>query len=263
VQVPIEPIPNLATGVNDRAYTTGYTLRKGGTFDKSLPGNGTGYTAAICFRATEALLNYMEAQYMLTKSLGAGKIREYWTIIRERAGFTGSGLDPEVTIAATEIAKEQLDWGAYTAGQLLTDPVLYNIRRERRCELMAEGMRWMDLIRWRSLDQLIANPYQVEGFHLWNTPMEDWYDFSEEDYNGSASATVSSPELGEYLRPYQKNMTSGNLFRNGYTWALAQYLQPIPVRQFLLTASDHASVELSPLYQNPYWPAVADQPAIQ
>ncbi len=52
------------------------------------------------------------------------------------------------------------------------DPTLYSIRRERRTELMAEGLRWMDLIRWRSLDQLMKQPYQLEGFHLWNTPME-------------------------------------------------------------------------------------------
>lgn len=58
-------------------------------------------------------------------------------------------------------------------------------------------------------------------------------------------------------------MTSGNLYRGDYTWAMAQYLEPLPIQQFLLTAEDHASVETSPLYQNPYWPTIADQPAIQ
>ena len=28
---------------------------------------------------------------------------------------------------------------AYSGGTILSDPVLYNIRRERRCEFMAEG----------------------------------------------------------------------------------------------------------------------------
>lgn len=33
---------------------------------------------------------------------------------------------------------------------------------------MAEGLRWMDLIRWRSLEQMCKEPYHVEGFRLWD-----------------------------------------------------------------------------------------------
>lgn len=256
-----EPIPDIANGASDRVYITGYALRKGGTFDKALAGNWKGYTAAIVFRATEALLNYMEAEYMLTRQIGAGRILEYWKIIREKAGFTGMAVDPNIMIAATEMEMEKKDWGAYTAGQLLSDPILYNIRRERRCELMAEGLRWMDLIRWRSLDQLTTTSYHIEGFHLWNTPMQEWYNFKESDYSGSSSSIVSSPERSEYLRPYEKNLTSGNLFKEGYTWSMAHYLEPLPIKQFLLTAPDYTSVELSSLYQNPYWPLATDQPA--
>ena len=77
------------------------------------------------------------------------------------------------------MTKEKLDWGAYSGGQLLTDATLYNIRRERRCELMGEGSRWRDLIRWRALEQMSKEPYFVEGFHLWNTPMQTWYEAQE------------------------------------------------------------------------------------
>mgnify|MGYP002224116724 FL=1 len=35
----------------------------------------------------------------------------------------------------------------------MIDKTLYNIRRERRCEFIAEGMRKDDLLRWRSLDK--------------------------------------------------------------------------------------------------------------
>lgn len=261
--VEVEPIPNITNLQDEKGYSTGYSLRKGGTFDRALCSNWNGYTAAITFRATEALLNYIEAQYMLTKSLSSGKTIEYWKIIRERAGFTSTGADPLSTIAATDINKEKLDWGAYTSGTLIADPVLYNIRRERRCELMAEGLRWMDLIRWRSLEQMKTTPYHIEGFRVWSSTIASWYNFTTNDYNGSGSAKVSSPTLSDYYRPYQKNMGGGNLYKDGYTWALAQYLQPLPIKQFLLTASDHASVELSPLYQNPYWPTEPSQPAIK
>lgn len=256
-----EPIPNITSGSDDNSYPTGYALRKGGTFDRSLASNSKCYNAACCFRAREALLNYIEAEYMLTKSIAAGHILEYWKLIREKAGFTGEAVNPQTTIEATDMAKETLDWGAYTAGNLLTDKVMYNIRRERRCELMGEGLRWMDLIRWRALDQMTKTPYHIEGFHLWNSDMTGWYDFKPQNYDGSDKASVSSPQLSEYLRIYEKNMTSGNLFRDGYTWKLAQYLQPLPIKQFQLTSSDHASAEKSSLYQNPYWPTTPDMPA--
>lgn len=253
-----EPVPAIKSKTTETGYVTGYTLRKGGTFDKELCGNGQSYNACEIFRATEALLNYMEAEYMQTKDINSGHILEYWKIVRERAGFTGTAADPMVTINATDMGRETRDWGAYTAGKLLTDKVLYNIRRERRCELLAEGLRGMDLQRWRSYDQLITEPFHIEGFHLWNTPMEHWYPGLISD--GSSSANVSSPSLSEYYRPQEVNMSNNN-FKNGLTWHMAHYLQPLPLRQFLLTAPDHASVALSPLYQNPYWPAAADEPA--
>lgn len=254
----IEPYPNIS-GTGEAVSVTGYLLRKGGTFDKARTMNAKGYTNCITFRATEALLNYMEAEYQLTKSLNSGKTLEYWKAVRTAAGFTGTAIDPMTTINATDMSQEQLDWGAWTGGKLLTDAVLYNIRRERRCELMAEGLRWMDLCRWRSLDQMTTEPYHVEGIHLWNTPMEEWYDGLV--YDGSSSSTVSNPDLSEYLRPFEKNMTSGNLFRDGWTWSLAQYLFPIPIKQLQLTSTDGASIDSSVMYQNPYWPTTADIPA--
>ncbi|MBU3814766.1 MAG: RagB/SusD family nutrient uptake outer membrane protein [Candidatus Bacteroides intestinipullorum] len=259
--VPIEPYPDIQNSNAEKAYNIGYALRKGGTFDKALCENYLAYNGAISFRATEALLNYMGAQYLLTHDINSGHILEYWKTVRTAAGFTGNAVDPTVTIEATDMARERSDWASYTAGQQLTDRVLYNIRRERCCELFGEGYRTMDLSRWRSYDQMLKEPYHVEGFHLWNTPMEDWYTSLVSD--GSASANVSSPSLSEYLRPYEKNMTSGNLYRNGYIWKMAHYLQPMPIRQFLLTADDHSSVERSPLYQNPYWPTQADLAAEQ
>lgn len=260
---PIEPYPFILSADPARGYPTGYALRKGGSFDKALCENGLSYNGGICFRATEALLNYMEAKYELTQNINDGHILEYWKAIRTAAGFKGEAINPLITINATDMNKEKNDWASYTAGKLLTDCVLYNIRRERSCELLGEGFRSMDLARWRSYDQMLMEPYHVEGFHLWNTPMQTWYDASSLISDGSASANVSSPNLGEYIRPFEKNMTSGNLAKDGLIWRMAHYLQPIPLRQFLLTATDHASMELSPLYQNPYWTLEPDQPAEQ
>lgn len=260
--IDVEPAyPDITNGdATNWRYITGYCMRKGGTFDRKLCQKDKSYNAACSFRAREALLNYMEAEYMLTHSL-SGKVLEYWKIIREKAGFTGAAIDPNTTIAATVMEKEKLDWGAYSAGKLLDDPILFNIRRERRDELMGEALRWMDLQRWKSLDQLMTERYHVEGMKVWNSDMTGFYKFTEANYDGSGNAKVSSPVLSNYLRPYERNMTATNLYREGYTWHLAHYLQPVPIKEMQLSAPDYKTVSESPLYQNPYWPTETDQPA--
>lgn len=255
--VMIEPYPQITNGDGERGYATGYALRKGGSFNRKYYANGGGYTAAVCFRAAEALLNYMEASYLLNNNTLDATARDYWTILRQRAGVN---TDIDNTIAKTDMNKEaENDWGAYTAGRLLSDKTLYNIRRERRCEFLAEGLRYMDLCRWRAMDQLISNPVHIEGMHLWNTPMEDWYDddkgVSTLLADGTDKANVSSKEKSEYLRPFERTSTQAGY--NGCTWKMAHYLNPIMVKQFQLTGSSDSKI----LYQNPYWPVVADQPA--
>lgn len=252
----VEAYPNITIVTPERAYSTGYALRKGGSFDQKYYANGAGYTASICYRATEALLNYMEASYERNRMLDA-TAKEYWILLRVRAGITAP---LETTVNATDMAKEAVnDWGAYSKGQILTDKWLYNLRRERRCELMAEGLRYMDLCRWRSMDQMVNTPYHVEGMHLWNTPMQNWYNAADLISDGSDKSTVSSPEQSEYLRPYQKN--SKQIGYTGLTWRMAHYLHPIMIKQFLITSPDGATLTDSPLYQNPYWPTIADQSA--
>ncbi|NDV84647.1 RagB/SusD family nutrient uptake outer membrane protein [Bacteroides sp. 51] len=250
--VMVEPYPEITNGDGERGYATGYALHKGGSLNRKHYSNGGGYTAAVCYRATEALLNYMEASYEKNGTLDA-TARDYWTIIRQRAKVN---TNFDNTIALTDMSKEaENDWGAYSAGNLV-DPTLYNIRRERRSEFIAEGLRYMDLCRWRSMDQLMTKPYHIEGFHLWNTPMESWYNDLRAD--GSSDANVSSKTQSEYLRPYQRN--SGQAGYNGMTWKLAHYLQPIMVKQFQLTG-ENGDISTSTLYQNPYWPVEADQAA--
>ena len=254
----VEPAPIIFKSDKEHGYSTGYTIRKGGSFDQKYYINGGGYTACICYRAAEALLNYMEAYYEKNTNLDT-KARMYWNALRTRAGITGT-IDK--TINETDMTKEaENDWAAYSAGKLLTDKVLYNIRRERRCEFLAEGIRYMDLCRWRAMDQMMTKSYIVEGFHIWNTPMQNWYTEKELVADGSNTATVSPLEKSEYFRPYQKN--TKQVCYDGYGWHLAHYLQPIMIKQFLITSPDGATVEDSPIYQNPYWPLKADAAAEQ
>lgn len=257
-----EPYPAITNNGVEDGYVTGLTSRKGGALDGDHYGNGAGYVGDPIMRAAEALLNYMEASYELNGSLD-GSAREYWQILRRRAGVSDN---IDATIAATNMSKEaELDWGAWSAGQVLSDPTLYNIRRERRSEYMCEGMRWDDIKRWRSLDQLTTNAYMPEGMHLWNTPMQNWYKdnsgastlYYEGDGSGK-SAVVSGPDKSEYLRPYQRS--AGTKGYSGLVWKMAHYLEPIQLKQMQLTSSDN-TIGNSIIYQNPYWPTEPDQPA--
>lgn len=249
------PFPDIL-GISQYHFPTGYVLRKGASTDIAmyLKGNDA-YVGVPVFRSVEALLNYMEASYELSGSLD-NTAREYWKIIRRRANVSD---DIDATIAATDMNKEaENDWAAYTAGKLI-DPTLYNIRRERRSEFLAEGLRYSDLRRWRSMDQLIDHPYIPEGIHFWNTPMQHEIDQDKIICDGSTKANLSSSQYSEYIRPFQKSMTQRCY--NGFSWHMAHYLDPIAVKNFQITSPDGASVENSTIYQNPYWPITADMPA--
>lgn len=251
--IPEEPNPLILKGNAEEAYPTGYSLRKGNSYDGAQLGNGQCYTGSITFRGAEAYLNYMEACYERYGTLDQTAM-SFWQALRKR-----SKVDTDVnkTINATDMAREaENDWGAYTAGKLV-DPTLYNIRRERRSELMAEALRWEDLRRWRALDQMITTPYHIEGFKLWGE-MQEWY-AGELIYGlDNDKSNVSSPERSEYLRPYEKNNKS--LVLDGYKWNMAHYLSPIAISHFLITSTDGSDAETSPIYQNPGWPLVANLP---
>lgn len=244
---------------------TGYRIRKCYNYDPAqAPSSGLECTyGSIVFRAVEAYLNYMEACYMKNNSLDA-TAQSYWRAIRERAG-----VDPDYnkTIAATDLTREN-DWATYSAGSLV-DPTLYNIRRERRSELIGESFRMDDLKRWRALDQV--QNYIPEGFNLWDEA------YQMEAYQGDGeslliepgtdrSPNVSSRRDSKYLLPY-RIIESNNQVYNGYTWSKANYLTPLPAYEILLTAnaSEGGDIDLgsSPLYQNPYWPSVANESATE
>ncbi|MDY3070237.1 MAG: RagB/SusD family nutrient uptake outer membrane protein [Parabacteroides sp.] len=253
------PAPILLTTAEYKSVT-GYDLKKGLTMspdDKTGPIQESGI---IEYRAAEAYLNYIEACYLKNKNIDS-YAEKYWIAIRERAGID---TDFRKTIQATDMNKETGLLSAYTAGKLV-DATLYNIRRERSCELMSEGFRWDDLRRWRSMDQIINNKFVVEGFKLWGE-MKTWYNDSDgktlliyEGDGSSKGANVSSPVLSEYLRPYQVIHENNNLY-DGYGWLAANYLSPIGMSQFNITSNTNnggLDYAVSPLYQNPGWPTVA------
>lgn len=259
----LEGNPDIV-GLAETRYVTGYAVKKGMPYQFIQSEGSLGSTGAIVFRAVEAYLNYIEASFLKEGSIN-GKAGQYWRAIRTRAGINP---DYNITIAATDMSIEaKNDFAAYSKGQLLSSPTLYNIRRERRAELVAEGMRFYDLKRWRALDQLKADPYIVEGFKVWG-PMEAWYKKADGTSmlipagTPGKTANVSKKSESQYLRPYRINLTSSNLILDGYKWAFAHYLEPIAIQHLIITSSNSADPETSVIYQNPGWPTEANKGAL-
>lgn len=254
----------IIVGAEGRRNITGYQLRKGYSNHRSRDWNQSAEGCPI-FRAGEAYLNYIEASCMENSGSSIdGKAQEYWRRLRERAGLPADFM---ATVNATDLSRES-DWAVYSAGQQVTN-LLYNIRRERRCELMQEGMRMDDLKSWRALDQLNGT-WQPEGINLWGpNNWEAKYATAAESgnsdrliYDGSDRANVSSPQLSTYLRPHEVlNVPTNLMYGKGYDWCSAHYLNPIAIKHFRDTATDPGDLNTSVIYQNPGWPLVAQQGA--
>lgn len=210
-------------------------------------------TAVPILRAAECYLNYLEAYYMRYGNLG-GNCDRYWKALRQRAGVDS---DYQKTIDKTDLDQEN-DLAVWSRGQAV-DKTLYNIRRERRCEFIAEGMRFDDLKRWRALDMMVD--YQPEGFHLWGTKNEELY--ASNKAKELSPDVVSQSGISAYLHPLQVSASSAAY--NGYTFPKPHYLEPIPISEFLLCISPdgvtNTPLGKSVLYQNPGWPTEADGPA--
>lgn len=238
---------------------TGYAIKKGLNTAESEGPTKESTIACVIFRSAEAYLNYLEAYYMRNGSLG-GKCDTYWKALRSRAGMD---TDYQKTITNTSLMRER-DIAKFS-GDNVIDPTLYNIRRERRVELAAEGFRFDDLRRWRSLDQMKG--YHVQGINLWDelyklytepvpTPAGDsGLDVIKLIECGSSEGTpnVSAKSDGNYFMPFRVN--TGNIAFNGFNWVQAKYLNPIATVHFRLTTAEEGSSDYSTssIYQNPGW----------
>ena len=214
--------PNITASSVTEKYNTGYALRKGLNPDGKYTNNTQSIVGSIIFRTAEAYLNYIEAYYELHGSLDS-YAEKYWKAIRRRAGIDE---DYTKTIRLTDMSKEaETDWGAYSGGEII-DATRYNIRRERRCEFIAEGMRKDDLLRWRSLDKM--KNYQTEGFN--------WQEYQKEPYYVKQLAAGLVVSNSKYLRPHFANELI--ITNNGYNFEEANYLTPISYDVFRLSTPE-------------------------
>lgn len=227
--------PNILGSGNEKA-STGYEIDKYVVKDSKIQNTQYMCTTTVpLIRSAEMMLAYIEACYLRNGNID-GTADAYWRALRRRAGVDE---DYHKTIAATDLSKEN-DLAVWSKG-VEVDKTLYNIRRERRCELFAEGLRLDDLKRWRALDNM--KNWQPEGINLWDKQWEMWG-------NGiKTSNAVSQASASKYIRPLQ--VVAGANAYNGYNFPKPHYLEPIPVTEF--------AYQGTPVYQNPGWPTKNDK----
>ena len=139
---------------NFGASTTGYQITKWVT-----AASGDGYSWSsndyILFRAAEVYLNYAEAKAELG-TLTQEDLKISIKKIRDRVGMPNIDMDaananPDPYLCALE-----------SGYQNVTGPnkgVILEIRRERTIELLLEGFRYYDIIRWKE-GKVFEQPYK-------------------------------------------------------------------------------------------------------
>ena len=97
---------------------------------------GTAYTDAPVYWLAVIYLNYAEAKAEL--GITQADLDKSVNKLQARAGLPGITVTPPADIANNHGVS----------------PLLWEIRRARRCELMTDGNRYWDLVRWHQLDKL-------------------------------------------------------------------------------------------------------------
>lgn len=201
------------TGDAPMSSSTGYTFR---IFDNTKEidpvyrvNTSANYTCAPIFWISEVYLNYAEAKAELG-TLTQSDLNNTVNKLRERAGL------PALTTTPASMLDEY-----YTKSGKTITPLLFEIRRERRIELMPwSETRYWDLIRWHELDRLDTGEYPdvITGANM--TPDE-----------GGATLDL----INGYID------ASNGMTR---TYDPKHYLYPLPTTQFTLNPA---------LEQNPGW----------
>lgn len=223
------------------ATVTGYQLIKFVTepiYDR-VSGN---INALPIFRYAEVLLNYAEAKAELG-TLTQADIDRSIKPLRDRVGM------PNLDMAAANADPDPYLAGQYTQVSGSNKGVILEIRRERRIELVMEGFRWDDILRWKE-GHLLAEQFYGEYF-----PGTGAYDLDGDGkpdvniYTGEkppAQEGVTYLKLGSDVELAQG--TSGDIIINGDIPKTfhedRDYLYPLPTQELLLNPN---------LKQNPGW----------
>ena len=200
---PGKPWPRIVDGVPMTA-STGYSVAK---FDNvSLPVSyreigSKNYTAAPLYWLSVIYLEFAEAKAELA-DMGKGTItnddlNNSINKLKERAGL------PAITTTVEDMGDNDMN----------VSPLIFEIRRERRCELMFDNdFRYWDLIRWHQLDKLdtTKNPDIVLGANVAAAPTAEVELTGDGHINGLDAGFSRTYEYKHYWYPIPSGQISLN-----------------------------------------------------
>lgn len=225
--------------------------------DDTHDGAGTSTTDYAIFRYGEVLLNYAEAKAELGEA-DQTVIDQTVNVIRARVGM------PALDVVKANGAPDAF-LSSYYTDKHLDGPdkgLILEIRRERTVELVNEGFRLWDMLRWHEGQQLCpASNTLGPGFIGCWFPGLGEYDMNNDGtpdlciYTGTKPSTdcENTLDVSEGKENTLSEGTSGYLIQfkdQTYKWEEKDYLYPIPVKQIQIYPKDEATGE-SVLTQNP------------
>lgn len=225
--------------------------------DDTHDGAGTSTTDYAIFRYGEVLLNYAEAKAELGEA-DQTVIDQTVNVIRARVGM------PALDVTKANGTPDAF-LSSYYTDKHLEGPdkgLILEIRRERTVELVNEGFRLWDMLRWHEGQQLCpASNTLGPGFIGCWFPGLGEYDMNNDGtpdlciYTGTKPSTdcENTLDVSEGKENTLSEGTSGYLIQfkdQSYKWEEKDYLYPIPQKQIQIYPKDEATGE-SVLTQNP------------
>lgn len=238
--------PGLILNQQRNPCYSGYRAWKGVSYDAAEFDNGE--VDDLILRYEEALLNYAEAKAILG-AITQQDLDNSINYIRERVGMPKMILSE---INGWNITYDQKEGYDPTAPNILNE-----IRRERRVELMLEGLRFSDIKRWALLAEVFngwiplgANAQEFVNY--WNSEAE----LKKDGFDWKTPAEVRLIQGNNYdvingwINPMFKNADfKPGTGRGYYISADRDYLNSIP-RSEIILYRQKAGVTLE---QNPGW----------
>lgn len=236
--------PNLMNSVTGYAPIKYFMGPEDDTYQQS-------YCDIILFRTAEVYLNYAEARAELG-TLTQVDLDRSVNLLRSRVGMPA--LDMAAANASPDkyLLDSRTGYPKVSVKNTSNVGVILEIRRERTVELVQEGLRYYDVIRWAEGDTFES---PLLGMYF---PGEGTYDLNEDGtpdvtlFSGASAPSGSASlamKIGEDV--ILSDGTSGYVefhknTRNGWTWDDGKdYYFPIPV--------EDRSITQGALVQNPGW----------
>lgn len=219
-------------------YANAFTGYQNIKFVSTPDQDAAAYTPLPIIRYAEVLLNYAEAMAELKKLTQAEADRSV-NLLRDRVTM------PRLTISGLTADPFLLAQYRHT-----TDPVVLEVRRERRVELAMEGFRFSDLMRWKE-GHLLA-----EVFYGAYYPAKGTYDLDGDGKNDlavvDAKPSPSVPGLQYFVLQPDKALSEGSkgkiIIHSKVVKTFDEdkdYLYPLPLSELQLNPQ---------LEQNNKWP---------